>query len=306
MGNDSRAAPAFPRRPAYTLIEVLVVVGIVGVLLALLLPAVQKARSSAQRAQCQNNLKQLGLALHMYHDQQGVLPAGVTSARPGEPFPHMGWMARLLPFVEQEPLWKGTVSAYGFSPRDPYRLPHFGFMTPVKVFGCPADGRVSDPQSTHQNLKVALSSYLGVSGLDYRGTAGMLFRDSRVRLVEVTDGTSTTLLAGERPPSPDFWYGWWYAGAGQADTGSGDQVLGVRELKSGGSQFVEGCPSGPYSFRDGRIDSPCDVFHFWSLHAGGANFLFADGSVRLLSYAADPVLPALATRNGGEVVSMPE
>jgi prepilin-type processing-associated H-X9-DG protein len=107
--------------------------------------------------------------------------------------------------------------------------------------------------------------------------------------------------SGERPPSADFWYGWWYAGYGQAGTGSADMLLGVRERNLGGP-FVSDCPAGPYHFREGRADNQCDLFHFWSLHPGGAHFLFADGSVRFLAYSADAILPALATRAGGEPV----
>jgi prepilin-type processing-associated H-X9-DG protein len=79
-------------------------------------------------------------------------------------------------------------------------------------------------------------------------------------------------------------------------------LLGARERNFGGT-YVSGCPLGPYHFVAGRVDQQCDLFHFWSLHSGGANFLFADGSVHFLSYQADTVLPALATRAGGEVVS---
>jgi hypothetical protein len=119
---------------------------------------------------------------------------------------------------------------------------------------------------------------------------------------DVVDGSSNTLLLGERPPSPDFRYGWWYAGVGQRLTGSADIILGVREqnimLISNGS-----CPPGAYTFAQGTIDEPCDMFHYWSLHPGGANFLVCDASVRFLPYTADPLMPALATRAGGEAVT---
>jgi prepilin-type processing-associated H-X9-DG protein len=113
-------------------------------------------------------------------------------------------------------------------------------------------------------------------------------------------------VAGERPPSADFWYGWWYAGFGQAGTGSGDMLLGVRERNRGGYIYTYFCAPGPYSFSPGRFDNQCDLFHFWSPHPGGAHFLFGDGSARFLGYAADPILPALATRAGGEVAALPD
>lgn len=83
-------------------------------------------------------------------------------------------------------------------------------------------------------------------------------------------------------------------------------LLGVREKNIGGPYVPASCPPGPYHFQPGRLDQPCDLFHFWSLHAGGANFLFADGSVHFLAYSADDILPALATRSGGEAIAAGE
>jgi prepilin-type N-terminal cleavage/methylation domain-containing protein/prepilin-type processing-associated H-X9-DG protein len=293
------------RRGAFTLVELLVVIAIIAVLIGLLLPAVQKVREAASRLQCQNNLKQLGLAFHMHHDTHNGLPPGVTAARPREPFPHLGWLGRLLPFVEKEPLWKLTRDAYDAAPGYPYKLPHLGILTPIKLFGCPNDGRVAVAQPTHDGLQVALSSYLGVSGFDVRTNDGVFYYDSCVRLTDVTDGTSNTVAVGERPPSADFWYGWWYAGEGQARSGSGDTVLGVREVRWPNAAHAQHCPAGPYSFRPGRVVEQCDLFHFWSLHSGGANFLLADGAVRFFPYSADAALPALATRSGGEPAEVP-
>ncbi len=154
-------------------------------------------------------------------------------------------------------------------------------------------------------MNVALTSYLGVSGKDLTTNDGILFRDSQLRLADVTDGTSNTLLAGERPPSADFQYGWWYAGIGQRYTGSADMILGVEEqiklVITAGS-----CPPGTYYFGPGTVSNQCDMFHYWSLHPGGAHFLIADGSVRFLSYSAAPLLRALASRAGGEAVQLPD
>ena len=97
-------------------------------------------------------------------------------------------------------------------------------------------------------------------------------------------------------------YGWWYAGVGQAGTGSADMLLGTNELCLGGA-YLWPCGAGPYSFSHGRFDNQCDALHFWSPHPGGGNFLFGDGSVRFLSYSAGSVLPALGTRAGGEAIS---
>lgn len=96
-------------------------------------------------------------------------------------------------------------------------------------------------------------------------------------------------------------FGKWYPDYGPWTTAT--SILGVREV--GVEEWITGCPDGPYRFSSGSFQSPCDAFHFWSPHPGGANFLFADGAVRFLAYAADGILPALATRAGGEVVDVP-
>jgi prepilin-type processing-associated H-X9-DG protein len=121
--------------------------------------------------------------------------------------------------------------------------------------------------------------------------------------MDIRDGTANTLMAGERPPSPDYWYGWWYA---SGFAGSGDTTLGVRERNDNHDPGMSQCAAGPYNFRAGLPTDMCDAFHFWSLHSGGANFAFCDGSVRFLSYSVDPIMPALATRAGGETVMIPD
>ena len=126
----------------------------------------------------------------------------------------------------------------------------------------------------------------------------------RTRLTDIVDGSSNTPFAGERPPSSDSNFGWWYAGRGQDDSGSVDMILGVREWNAQ-SFLLRRCPLGASSFVPGRMDRLCDALHFWSLHDGGGHFAFADGSVRFLSYAADAILPALATRSGAEAVELP-
>lgn len=293
------------RRPAFALIELLVVIATIATLIGLLLPAVQKMRMAAARISCTNNFKQIGLALHQYHDTLGSLPPGITPALQGEAFPLMGWLTRVLPFIEQEPLWSLTRIAYEEEPSKPYKLPHYGIMSPIKSFSCPADDRTQGVHPTHYGLLVALTDYLGNLGTNYTIDNGVLYWGSHTRLTDITDGTSNTLLVGERPPSPDFWYGWWYAGEGQEKSGSGDTVLGVRELHGPSDPYTSSCPPGPYHFVFGNLNNMCDTFHFWSLHSGGANFLFADGSVDFLSYSADNILPALSTRSGGEAVSRP-
>jgi prepilin-type processing-associated H-X9-DG protein len=292
------------RRPAVTLVELLVVVAIVAVLLGLLLPAVQKVRAAAARTHCQSNLKQIGLALHAYHTRHDHFPRGFTPRAAKEPYPRMTWLTRLLPDVEQDVLWRMAVDAYEVQ-RIPTRQPHVGIRQPIKTYSCPTDSRTATPQTTHRGRVVALTSYVGVSGLDYTDTFGVLSVGPPVRLTCIPDGSSPTLAVGERPPSADRWYGWWYTGYGQKGTGSADMVLGAAERSAAGP-YVRGCPAGPYPFGPGSPDEQCDLFHFWSLHPGGGNVAFADGSVRFVPYAAATVLPALATRAGGKVVALPD
>lgn len=148
-----------------------------------------------------------------------------------------------------------------------------------------------------------MTSYVGNIGTDRSRRDGIFFRNSRIRIDDVLDGTSNTLLVGERPPSPELRYGWWYAGDGLAGSGALDVVLGAREYNARNPypQYVP-CGRGPFPFRAGRLEDYCSVFQFWSLHPGGANFVFCDGSVRFLRYGADSILPAMASRGGGEVI----
>lgn len=211
----------------------------------------------------------------------------------------------MLPYLDNEPLWREIEVAFAtdLSPLTFYgHVPHERLLgKPVRAFACPADARVPGPAARVLTL-VAFTSYLGVEGTNLNTDDGLLYLDSRTRLDQVSDGTSNTLLVGERPPSADLRFGWWYRGWGQARRGSAEMILGAAEL----NVQERGCLSGPYSYGPGRFDNQCDMFHFWSPHPGGAHFGFADGSVRFLRYDAAGILPALATRAGGESVSLPD
>lgn len=291
------------RSRAFTLIELLVVLGIIAVLMALLLSAVQKVRAAAARAQCQNTAKQLGLALHMHHDARGALPPGHRSPTNPDRMPYSGWTLSVLPYLEQSALASQSEAAFRTSPIPFVPTPHANLRTVVPAFLCPADSRTVTPQTSQRtNTVVAFTAFLGVAGRDAAGTRdGVLYQDSATRFGDITDGLSNTLLLGERPPSADFQFGWWYAGAGQSLTGSGDLVLGVREPNLLPIVSGSACGPGRYPFAAaGGFNDPCGMFHFWSPHPGGANFVLSDGSVRFLSYSANDILPALASRAGGE------
>jgi prepilin-type processing-associated H-X9-DG protein len=216
----------------------------------------------------------------------------------------MGWPARLLPYIEQAPLWASVIDDYRSQP-NPFGPPqHRTFSFPIPVYSCPSDGRAESAQDTHKALRVALTNYIGVIGTNWQNLDGVLIADRAISIGQVSDGTSATLLVGERPPSPDFWFGWWYAGHGQnGGTGSPDVLLGVRELNVGG-QYTWYCPRSASRFGPGRFEEQCDVFHYWSPHPGGAHFIFCDGSARFLSYSIEAMMPALATRSGGEAAAI--
>jgi prepilin-type processing-associated H-X9-DG protein len=284
---------------------------------------VQKVRDAAARTYCTNALKQIGLALHQHHDATGALPPAIGEGLPRDPFPYVSWLARILPYVEQPALYADMQAAFrsqGSRPNPYENPPHRGLGTVVPIYRCPADDRQYQAASfgpPSRSTLIAFTGYLGVSGRNLRTLDGVLYWNSRVTLTDITDGTSNTLAAGERPPSLNLYFGRWYAGLGQFDngfnpshnSGSCDVTLGAAELKD--THFfvlqppLNACPAGPYSFGPGAIQNPCDMFHFWSLHAGGSNFLFADGRVHFLTYGAAPLLPALATRAGGEAAPLP-
>ena len=214
----------FARR-GFTLIEILVVIAIIAILIGLLLPAVQKVREAAARAKCINNLKQLGLALHTYHDANRYLPHAYNEywnfrepsdiPLPPDPLPHKSWATLILPQIEQQ------------------NLVDIGMLTAqqraVSIYTCPSDSRgnfISDGgHYKHIGNKFGLTSYLAVEGSGYlRGPSntnlnlefggpkdGILYRSSATTMVSITDGTSNTVMVGERPPSPekDQDWGWW-------------------------------------------------------------------------------------------------
>jgi prepilin-type N-terminal cleavage/methylation domain-containing protein/prepilin-type processing-associated H-X9-DG protein len=338
-------------RLGFTLIEVLVVIAIIAILIGLLLPAVQKVRDAASRTQCLNNLHQMGLALHSYHDTSGSLPPGVDgdgtiwingdpSAQPGSYHMYWSWMANILPWVEQSALY---TEANAWARQTPYSnlyyWPWGGFWisnptppnpalgTEIKTWACPADARTL--KATYEDLgdgtltPICFTAYEGVTGSndpalvsvaqglgavvvtppDYNG---VLYFRSQTKLLSITDGTSNTLMVGERPPSADLQWGWWFAGYGWDGSGTGDVVLGARAYSYAASiTDSNGNPlnCNKVGLQAGSLNNLCDQSHFWSMHPGGANFLFADGSAKFLNYSVDLILPQLATRAGGEAVN---
>jgi prepilin-type N-terminal cleavage/methylation domain-containing protein/prepilin-type processing-associated H-X9-DG protein len=284
-------------RRGFTLIELLVVIAITAILVGLLVPAVQKVREAAARSQCQNNLKQIGLALHNYHDAYKRLPPPRGNHVPTPLFTEFrGWMCEILPHVEQNAVAQKMYT-------NPWYNGFFvTFNTPVAIYLCPSDSR---DLTTIPSGNGALTSYLGVTGSDndvnaqISGPSNGIFNVSSpgIRLTDITDGTSNTLMLGERPPTANLQEGWW----GASDY---DCLLSTRQLY--GDLFNSAGCVLPGLFGPGSVGGPCngDGNHFWSLHTGGANWVFGDGSVRFLPYAASAQTLPLASRNGGEVVSL--
>lgn len=294
MGPKSKS-----RRRALTLVETLVVLGIILLLLAIVFPAIQRVRGAADGVDCGQRLRQLGLAFHQYQNAHGRLPPGCSYDGGKDPFPHMSWCTRLLPFLDREALWQESIKAFEQDQFFRNNPPHVGMGTIMPPFLCPADNRKAHQFSF---MKAAFTSYQGVVGINQSLCDGMLYLDSKTSLNTIPDGAEYTLLVGERPPSASGRLGWWYGGWGQNQTGNADLVLGVNELNTTRPQL----PPGPYEFGPGNTRDEQHAFRFWSLHSGGAHFLMAGGSVHFFRYSAKSILPALATRAGHEPAELPE
>ncbi len=289
------------RRAAATLIEMLVVSAVIAIVAGLVMAAVVRTRALGYRVQCENHLRQIGFALHGYHDANRALPPGHTYENGTAAMAHVSWCVRLLPFLEQQALWERIRTTFQEHPNF-LDAAHTERGHVLDVFTCPADGRTLVPSPTKRPL--AFTAYLGVEGVDQYARNGVLYSDSHVPLAHVTDGTAYTLMVGERPPSSDYEIGWWYAGWGQKKDGSAEMVLGTREVPV--FRTLVKCPPGSNEYRAGSVENQCDSLHFWSLHPSGSHFLMADASVHFLAYSADSILSPLATRAGGESVTVPD
>ena len=266
----------------FTLIELLVVMAIIGVLISLLLPAVQSARSAARRIECVNNMMQLDMAMQAYEGAYGSFPPGVVN--PTGPIVnapkgyHYGWLAQVLPFVDQKNVFNHLNFDQGVY--EPQNLTTRSAV--VRMYLCP-----SDPSPTREN-GVGRSNYAGAYHDAEAPIAetnnGLLYLNSAVRTEDVADGASQTILFGERlgPAVGGGTYAGWASGTGSTLRNAGWPI--------NGSAFSTAAAPNP-------------VGGFGSLHAGGANFAFADGSVRFLRDNSNlGVLARLVNRADGEIL----
>lgn len=280
--------PAPPGGVGATLVELLVVIGILGALAALLLPAVQQARRSARRTQCANHLHQLGVALQAYHEAHGAFPPGSLKAgEDNSPEPGWGWAAFVLPFTDQNGLYArlDIALATGEGTNARHALPHVW-----PLFRCPDD---PVPETFHwsadgKEFALAAGSYCGSSGLRGMELPGVLYEMSRTTMKMIVDGASRTLLVGERvnqlgSPLGDFTSGWF----GYLKTASGYADVSIPHL--------EVIAAAPINM---SLDYPAC---FSSCHGSGAHFALCDGSARFIADDIDPeAFQALGTRQGDE------
>lgn len=287
-------------RRGFSLIEVLVVLGVISLLLSMLLPAIQHARAAADKVACQSNLRQIGLALHLYHQDVGHLPPH-RSPSPwlSSPDSVFTWSTLILAYIDQQPLWQDSLIALRTTTNCFQSPPHRGLGTLIPIYRCPTDGRMTSTHASPSGAAIAFTSYLGVAGGAnnvFDGTIGC-YPDG-ASFASIFDGLSNTVMVGERPPPDEFDAGFCYT---RVSNGGGYSRSGPHNAMP---MFTGG--AGAFMFGPGRTDNPGDKMHFWSLHPKGANFLFADGSVRFISYSARGIMISLATRNGGEFVELPD
>jgi prepilin-type N-terminal cleavage/methylation domain-containing protein/prepilin-type processing-associated H-X9-DG protein len=308
------------QRVGFTLVELLVVIAIIAVLIGLLLPAVQKVREAAARIKCENNLKQISLALHAYHDSNGHLPPGGSSQPIGVPLgtafgEGFSYHTFILPFVEQGNLSGSFDFTENYSAGvdlglESLKVPIYQCPSAVELFAIALDPPTAyashylgnmgpkDPSGTEYQWSGNVAGgvaggYTTQGGVAYQGVLGM---DTQIQLVEITDGTSNTFLVGELSWKGANSYRAWSRGCWDPIGADGTTSLNCVSCKN--MTYLFG--TVPYDINDNYDD-----VSYGSNHPGGANFSMCDGSVRFVSNSTSiTVLRATASRNGGETTTI--
>jgi prepilin-type N-terminal cleavage/methylation domain-containing protein/prepilin-type processing-associated H-X9-DG protein len=258
---------SYRSRSAFTLIELLVVIAIIAILIGLLLPAVQKVRAAAARMQCSNNLKQIGLGMHMYQDSYRKLPAGWVTSAAAQPSPGWSWSLLILPYIEQAPLFNligANLSTPGGAPATNATL-----QTPLPIYTCPSDN--AQPYNT------LFQSYGFNNYVVNREVCGpnANSQPAAMSIQGIPDGSSNTILVGERDYVWNTAAVWGVRSSVSSCSFEGRPGPGISPQPVGGVQWGTGT---------------AERLAFSSQHTGGCNFVFADGSVHFVttSVAADP------------------
>ncbi|HMP01129.1 MAG TPA: DUF1559 domain-containing protein [Gemmatales bacterium] len=267
------------------------------------MPAIQRIRGLADRTACQSQMRQIVTAAHVFHHDHGTLPP--TTRGSDLVNSRLSWMVHLLPYIEQRPAYFTALQDLETLPDFRELTQHRGHQTVMKLYVCPGDPRLAVVLADSYGDLGSFTSYIACVGLR-AGPSPRLVRGAiGRRLEEITDGVSYTILIGERPPPASLIAGWWYPNI----------QFWLQPRRGPNNEFIFGvtpyhdptpdCAVTPHVFGPGRLLNPCDRFHYWSLHGGGANFAFADGSVRFFAYSAgSDLIRAMLTINGGEQVTL--
>ncbi len=286
----------------FTLVELLVVIAIIGILIALLLPAVQAAREAARRCQCLNNLAQLGIALHHYEGAHESLPPGVVDAKGpirNQPMGyHMSWLVQILPYIDDGATFRHvdfSVGAY-----DPKNEAVGKVLRSYML--CPSDGNMFRGEGTRRGTNNYAGCHHHVEESIDAGNQGVLYLNSRISSRDIPDGSSFTLLAGEKRIG-DADLGW-MSGTRSTLRNTGTRINKTEEPGQTSPPNSRGAADG--ADEKPRTDNPLYVGGFSSYHPGGANFALVDGSVRFLSETIDESLyESLGHRADGKLLDGP-